>query len=415
MFPHLQILYPRERLAVGIADVALSLAAPALRLFERGPTTRPPERILVFRLERIGDLLMSAAAIEAVRLLAPQARIDLVVGSWNADVARCLRGVDRIETLDAPWLARGAEAASMAALVQRASSWRARRYDLAINFEGDIRSHTLLALTGTPVRVGFDMAGGGPLLTHRVPHDPTQHTAENAARLVETAFDRACPEARQPFRLDVPEAARARADALVREHPALGAGRPLIAVHASGGRAIKQWDVDRFAAVAARLATTHDATIVLTGAPGDAAIVDQMKAGLNAHTANGAGSAAPVVDVSGALDLLTLAALFERCALLVTGDTGPMHLAAAVGTPVAAVFGPSDPARYTPRGAPHRVVRIDLWCAPCNRIRLPPERCQGHTPDCLVGVTVDAVTAAADALLREASMRGPAHERPPAP
>ena len=93
----------------------------------------------------------------------------------------------------------------------RRAAGATRRYDLAINFEGDIRSHALMALSRAPMRVGFDMAGGGPLLTHRVAHDPTQHTAENAARLVETAFDRPSPEAHEYFRLRVPEAARARA------------------------------------------------------------------------------------------------------------------------------------------------------------------------------------------------------------
>jgi ADP-heptose:LPS heptosyltransferase len=347
----------------------------------------PPARILLLRLERIGDLLMSASAIEAVRSLAPTAAIDLVVGSWNVDVARCLRGIDRVETLDAPWLARGAVASAPAALARRAWAWRARRYDLAINFEGDIRSHALLALAGVPARVGFDMAGGGPLLTRRVEHRPSEHTAINAARLVETAFDTSAPEARVPFRLAVPAAAHARAETLV------PAGQRLVAVHASGGRPIKQWDVDRFAAVAARLGVEHAATIVLTGAPGDEAIVEQLKRALPPRV--------PLVDLSGSADLLTLAAVLERCALLVTGDTGPMHVAAAVGTPIAAVFGPSIPARYAPRGVAHQIVRIDLPCAPCNRIRLPPARCQGHTPDCLAGVTVDAVYEAAAALLAD--------------
>jgi heptosyltransferase I len=277
----------------------------------------------------------------------------------------------------------------MMALIRRAFAWRARRYDLAINFEGDVRSHMLMALAGVPARVGFDMAGGGPLLTRRVEHRPTEHTALNAARLVDEAFSTTSAEARRPFRLSVPAGARARANAL------LPGARPLIAVHASGGRAIKQWDVDRFADVASRLAAEHDATIVLTGTTGDEAVVERVKGLLPGEVR--------VVDLRGRADLLTLAAVLERCALLVTGDTGPMHVAAAVGTPVAAVFGPSMPVRYAPRGVPHRVVRIDLPCAPCNRIRLPPERCRGHTPDCLVGVTADAVYAAAEELLRDAS------------
>jgi ADP-heptose:LPS heptosyltransferase len=100
-----------------------------------------------------------------------------------------------------------------------------------------------------------------------------------------------------------------------------------------------------------------------------------------------------------------MAALLSRARLVLTGDTGPMHLAAAVGAPVVAVFGPSMPWRYGPVSTAHRIVRVDLWCAPCNRIRKPPERCQGHTPDCLVGVTVDAVTSAALALAAETEDR----------
>jgi ADP-heptose:LPS heptosyltransferase len=76
-----------------------------------------------------------------------------------------------------------------------------------------------------------------------------------------------------------------------------------------------------------------------------------------------------------------------------------MHLAHAVGTPIVAVFGPSDPARYAPRGIRDRVVRIDLPCSPCNRIRLPPARCVGHTPDCLSRVGAASVLAAIDEVL----------------
>jgi hypothetical protein len=165
----------------------------------------------------------------------------------------------------------------------------------------------------------------------------------------------------------------------------------VIAVHASGGRAIKQWPVSRFAEVATQVARAEGALLLLTGTSGDRAIVEAMSAAVPPDV--------PRLDLAGEIDLPLLAATLERCHLLITGDTGPMHLAAFVGTPIVAIFGPSDPIRYAPLAAPHRVVRIDLPCAPCNRIRLPPARCQGHTPDCLEGVTVDAVLEAARALL----------------
>ena len=97
--------------------------------------------------------------------------------------------------------------------------------------------------------------------------------------------------------------------------------------------------------------------------------------------------------------------------MLLTGDTGPMHLAAAVGTPVLAVFGPSMPWRYQPLVAHHRIVRVDLPCSPCNRIRRPPDRCQGHAPDCLAGVHVAAVVAAGRSLLAASRAGAPGDAR----
>jgi ADP-heptose:LPS heptosyltransferase len=170
--------------------------------------------------------------------------------------------------------------------------------------------------------------------------------------------------------------------------------RPLVGVHASGGRESKQWHLDRFADVARALASGRGATIVLTGADSDRPQIDRVRAGL---------SGVPVIDVGGALELPTLAAVLGELDVLITGDTGPMHLASAMGTPIVALFGPSNPARYGPRAAIERVLRIDLPCSPCGQVRLPPERCRGHVPDCLDGIGVDAVVAAAmDVLDRQA-------------
>jgi ADP-heptose:LPS heptosyltransferase len=129
---------------------------------------------------------------------------------------------------------------------------------------------------------------------------------------------------------------------------------------------------------------------VLTGGPADQAIVDDVRPALEG---------VPVIDVVGRLGLVDLAAVLDELDVLVTGDTGPMHLAAAVQTPVVALFGPSNPLRYGPSDAGSRIIRIDLPCSPCGQVRLPPERCRGHVPDCLHGIQVDTVVAAVDDLL----------------
>jgi ADP-heptose:LPS heptosyltransferase len=186
--------------------------------------------------------------------------------------------------------------------------------------------------------------------------------------------------------LVLPDHAIAAATALLRS----AVGRPLVGVHVSGGRAIKQWPPERFAEVAARLADVRGAVIVATGSPSDRALVSDLQAALAPRL---------VIDASAADGLLVSAALLARLDILITGDTSPMHLASAVATPVIAVFGPSDPARYAPSGPLDRVVRIDLPCSPCNRIRRPPARCVGHTPDCLAGITSDAIFDAASSVL----------------
>jgi lipopolysaccharide heptosyltransferase II len=406
MFSQLDIYDPRERTLVSLADAMLSVLAAPGRLLPRRAAS-PPRRILLLRLERIGDLLMSLGAIRAVRRLAPEAAIDLVVGSWNEPVAQLIEGIDQIEILDAPWLSRKAQSSSYTQLASRARAWRRRRYDLAINFEGDIRSHALMALAGAKRRVGFDMAGGGPLLTDRLHHDLSKHTAENSLTLVERAFDLPAgslprpltPEGAGAWRLTLPDVARTAAETCLAG--AAGARIPpdalLIAIHPSGGRLVKQWEPERFAEVARRLAADAGAWIVLTGSPEDRPLVDRARAAL-------AGTPR-LLNVAGAIDLVTLAAILERCSLAVTGDTGPMHVAAAVGTPIVAIFGPSMPWRYGPLLPDARIVRVDLPCSPCNRIRLPPARCVGHIPDCLQAVTVDQVHAACVDVLGRPSAR----------
>ncbi len=394
MFDHLQIYEPRERTLVGLADLA---TAPMGWFRPRAQPESPIRRVLLMRLERIGDLLMVLDAIRDARAAWPDAGIDLAVGSWNVPIARLIPEVTHLEVIDAPWLARGTAGASYKAAIDLARQWREKQYDLVLNFEPDIRSNFLAWLTRAPRRFGYWTGGGGDFLTHAMAYTPTTHVSVNARQLIARASGRtpAFIESLPPGRLQPPPEAQVAADRVLQGHQG-----PFVGVHASGGRESKQWHVDRFAAVARELASSRHATIVLTGAENDRPLVDQVRAGL---------TGVPYIDASGTMDLPTLGALLARLDLFITGDTGPMHLAAAVGAPVVALFGPSNPARYGPLGAYQRVLRIDLPCSPCGRVRLPPERCRGHVPDCLDGISVETVVAAAlDLLDRPTPLRRPA-------
>ena len=420
MFPHLQIPYRQERWLVGLADTGLE----AVRFLGWPRTARlanatMPRRILLLRLEKVGDLVMVLDAIAKVRAMAPAAAIDLVVGSWNRSLAALIPGV-HIETLDVPWIARKGHGMSWPALMHRARAWRLEDYDLAINFEPDIRSNLLLALSGASRRVGFASGGGGALLTDAISPDPRAHIAENAKALVARAFDetelptfaeasarkKPCvtdaagrppggipsesPVAQDvyPAKLNIPEGARRRAADLL---ATARQGAPLVGIQPATGRRIKEWDPVRFAEVGAALARTRGATVVLIGSDADKPVLDAVRAAWPRDVA--------LAQLPTDIDLVVLAAALDRLSLLITGDTGPMHLAAAVGTPVLAIFGPSLPTRYAPLSPRSRVVRIDIHCSPCNRMRHPPTRCVGHVPECLTGISTAEVLRVADEML----------------
>jgi lipopolysaccharide heptosyltransferase II len=328
-------------------------------------------------------------AIALARLLAPDATIDLVVGSWNRSLAGLIRGVN-VETLDVPWIARKGAGLSWGTLIDRAKAWRRKHYDLAINFEPDIRSNLLLALSGAPRRVGFLSGGGGAVLTDAVAPDPLAHIAENAKALVLRAFDRTAPIPQDflPANLAIPDDARRTAAELLGP---LQDGAPVIGIQPATGRRVKEWDPIRFAEVGAALARTRGARIVLIGSASDKPVLDAMR------------DAWPVdvqlYELPANIDLIVLAAVLERLSLFITGDTGPMHLAAAVGTPVLAIFGPSLPTRYAPLSQRSRIVRIDIHCSPCNLMRQPPARCLNRVPDCLAGIVSSDVLRAANEML----------------
>lgn len=399
MFAHLQIPYRKERVLVGLADAGLDIATfLGWPRASRAGSSDPPRRILLLRLEKVGDLVMVLEAIAMVRAMAPDAAIDLGVGSWNRALAGLIPGVTSVETLDVPWIARAGTGLPWRALIARAKAWRARQYDLAINFEPDIRSNLLLALSGAPRRVGFLSGGGGAVLTDAVAPDPRAHIAENAKALVERAFGGsaaqgflpavASAKAGSPAKLNIPEDARRRAAALV------GTGthdKPLVGIQPATGRRIKEWDPVRFAEVGAAIARTRGASVVLIGSAADKPVIDAVRAAWPSDV--------PFTELPADVDLVVLAAVLERLTLLITGDTGPMHLAAAVGTPVLAIFGPSLPTRYAPLSSRSRVVRIDIYCSPCNLLRQPPARCLNRVPDCLSGIATADVLRVTNEML----------------
>jgi ADP-heptose:LPS heptosyltransferase len=404
-----RIYDPGERLLLGALDLPGRLVAGAARRVGRRP--EPPRldpaavrEVLVLRLDRIGDVIMSVPALSDLRAALPHARIRLAVGRWSAEAVRTAP-VDEVLVWSAPWVGRASEGAdTFAGLARRARSLRDQKLDLAIDLQGDVRASLLMRLTGARRRVGYANTGGGWLLTDVVPLDETVSWVEQNRRAVALA---------------VGDAAGPSVDLLTAEERGFGrrlvadlglaSRRPLVAVHPGGGRTVKQWDLGRWAEVAQRLQREFQATILLTGSDADRPLAEEVARRLSFRP----------VDLIGRLTLRETMALLAELDLFLSPDTGTMHAACAIGTPSVSVFGPSDPARYfsggTGRsGERHVVARAELWCAPCNLIRRPPAECDdGAPPECLRRVEVDDVHREAARLLREVGGYGARESRRP--
>lgn len=391
-----RIASPVERALISAADLPLRLFGPAPAAGEAAPPL-PPEavrEVLVLRLDRIGDVLMSLPALADLRRAYPGARIRLVVGRWSEEIAR-RAPVDEVLVWSAPWVGRPSEGAeSRRALWRKARALRPDRIDLALDLQGDVRASVLMATTGARERVGYANTGGARLLTRVVSLDETISWVDQNRQAVGVAAGRAAVAGPPPRVELLTEADRKRASEILRTQGMEGR-RPLVGLHPSGGRTVKQWGLGRWGEVAARLQRDFGAAILLTGSAADRPLAEQVARSLPFD----------VRDLTGRLSLIESLAVIGVLDLFLSADTGPMHMAAAVGTPSVSVFGPSDARRYFSggSGAPgsrHVVVQPELWCAPCNLIRSPPGECRGPDgPECLRLVTTDEVHAAAARLL----------------
>jgi ADP-heptose:LPS heptosyltransferase len=380
----------RERLAVSGASALARVVAPFL---PSSPTADVPLReVLVLRLDRIGDVLMSLPAIEALRKALPNAKIRLAVGQWARDVAQDAP-VDEVLVWSAPWVGRSDEGAStLKQLFEAARSRRANPPDLAIDLQGDLRAMWLMAATGARSRVGYANTGSAFLLTGVVELDENVNWVEQNRLAVEAALGR--PVERTPFNWltdDRRSRGRTRLNALFTE-AALHVRGPVIGLHPGAGRKIKEWPVERFVELGKRLIEEKNATLVVTGSESEQSKAKVIREALRHAT----------LDLTGRLDLSSFPEIISACDAFVSCDTSAMHFACALGVPSVAIFGPSDPGRYFSGGPDgfgagnrHVALTTDLWCRPCNLIRRPPEECEAApVPDCLRLVSTDEVFAA---------------------
>jgi heptosyltransferase I len=322
-----------------------------------GKNISPQARILVVKLSSFGDVLHALPTLEALRDAYPQAHITWLV---EAAYAPLLSGHP---ALDEVWMAprlRPAEFFSgpnLTRLRRLLQQLRARPFDLVLDVQGLLKSAVWVARARSPRKVGYDKTRELSYLplTERVPpFDPEAHAVW---RYLNLAHYLGAPPAPPRFRLGLDAAADI--SALI---PA--ADRPLVVLHPGARWTSKLWPPASWAHLSDWF-HGRGFQVAVTGSAADqelvAAIVGQ--------------SQAPRFNLAGRTSLAQLAAILRQARLAVTTDTGAMHLAAALGTPVAALFGPTAPWRTGPFGDGHQVVRLDLPCSPCFKRQCPSPRC----------------------------------------
>ncbi|MCJ7546832.1 MAG: lipopolysaccharide heptosyltransferase II [Deltaproteobacteria bacterium] len=306
----------------------------------------------------MGDTIISFPAVSALRQQLPKARISVLTRSRLAELWKANPDIDEVLTYDMPGGAR-----RIFGELQIARLIRQKEIDLAVIFPRSFSSALMVFLGGVPQRIGYKSEGRGLLLTERIACTAellSRHRMYYYLQLIEPSGS--YPSPLLPS-LSLNGTQERWADTFLSRNGLKG--KVLIGLNpgATYGEA-KCWPPERFAELRRRLIKDYGASILIFGSSRP-----QEKA-LNAAIAEGIGEGC--LNLSGETSLMQLAALLRRCRLLVTNDTGTMHVAAAVGTRVVAIFGPTDPKTTSPLGEGHIVIRREVPCSPCLK-RVCPE------------------------------------------
>ena len=336
------------------------------------------DRLLVVRPDNLGDVLLTGPALAALRSAAPHAELDLLASPAGAAAAQLLPEVDETVVARVSWqqIAVTAEPPDTDLVFRIAARHYAAAVVLTSFSQSPWPAGYALQRAGVPLRAGMSKEFGGTALTHWVPAaDDGLHQADRALRLLDGL---GVPTAHVPPTLHaaVPGASRERAAAAV-QGAGLDAAAPYAVVLPGASCPSRRWPAERFRAAAALLAA-EGLPVVVTGPAAERDLV----ADVAARTPG-------VVALAGAFDVPDLAALLAGAAVAVTNNSGGMHLADAVGTPVVVLFaGTEDEGQYRPRSVPSAVLRVPTACSPCRQFHCPFDL------ECLAIAPADAARAA---------------------
>jgi lipopolysaccharide heptosyltransferase II len=344
-------------------------------------------RILAVRLDTVGDVLMTTPAIRALKRGRAGREVTLLTSAPGAVAGRLVDEIDRVLVYDAPWLK--ASAARRDSRRDHAMAARLRRmgFDAAVIFtvysQNPLPSAMLCYLADVPLRLAHCRENPYQLLTNWVPEtEPGERVRHEVRRQLDLVAAVGCAADDERLSLRVSRAARRAARGRL-DAAGVDRRREWVVVHPGARAASRRYPPEGFASACRRLIAERGCQMVFTGAPDEVPLIERIRAAMEA----------PAASVAGALALDELAAVIADASLLISNNTGPVHVAAAVGTPVVDLYALTNP-QHTPWAVPHRVLSHDVPCKYCYKSVCPA----GHHL-CLRGVTPAAVVSAAHELL----------------
>lgn len=324
-----------------------------------------PRRVLIIRLSAIGDVARTLPALRALRSRFPSAYIAWVVEDSAHDLLQDHPDLDRVFVVKRrEWTEKIVKGHRLLEPLQEARALcraiRGDHFDMVLDFHGILKSAVISILSGAPLRVGLSRKyckEGNYLFTNR--HIDVGSTALNRIeRNIRFIRFLGIDSGNHDPIVPVTGEDREVIDAFLQEK-GLAGRTPLIAIHpgTSSKTLYKRWDPQSYARVADKLIEEHQAAVVWTWGPGESETVSSIVAGMRHHST-----------VACRLRLRQLAELFRRCDLFLGSDSGPMHIASLVKTPVVVIYGPTDHRVNAPyEHTPHLVLRKDLPCSPCRK------------------------------------------------
>ncbi|MCK9519287.1 MAG: lipopolysaccharide heptosyltransferase II [Dehalococcoidia bacterium] len=344
--------------------------------------------LLAVRLDSLGDVLMTTPALRALKQCHAARRVTLLTSSSGAAVARLVPEIDEVITYDPPWMKHTPPRPDAAPDFTLVEALRRRHFDAAVvctvYTQNPLPAALLCYLAEIPLRLAHCRENPYQLLTHWVPEsEPEAGIRHEVRRQLDLVASVGARTHDDRLSLSVPSDAASKVETLLASH-GIGPGRPWAVVHPGASAESRRYPAELFAGVVSGL-VLNGIRVVLTGSA--------LERDLCLEVAQRA--AVPVLSLAGRTDLAGFVALLARAPLLISSNTGPVHIAAAVGTPVVDIYALTNP-QHTPWRVPHRLLTYDVPCRDCLRSVCP----EGHH-DCLRRIPPEAVVAAAVDLLAE--------------